>query len=121
MINAQYNCIVLEKDDSQFARAVELIKPTLALLHRLKQEGKLEGQPIFGVQFIGELTDDLAYCEAAPRAPGGSRFRPQAQIRNRGQVFMRFERARLRAAATSAALVATAKAVCETQAKNDER
>jgi eukaryotic-like serine/threonine-protein kinase len=64
----RYNRIVFERDDGRFAEALELIRPTLAKLLSLKREGKLEAQPRFGKEFVEELTDDLAYCEAAPRA-----------------------------------------------------
>jgi eukaryotic-like serine/threonine-protein kinase len=119
MINAQYNCIVLALHDSQFARAGEMIKPTLALLHRLKREGKLDGQPVFGVQLMGDLTDDLAYCEAAPRALADIEFVRKHRFGIAARLYA------LRASTFAgrgdvAALVATAKAVCETRAKNDE-
>jgi tetratricopeptide (TPR) repeat protein len=119
MITAQYNCIGIEIDASHFARAVEMIKPTLTLLKRLKSEGKLDGQPVFGIQFIDELTDGLAYCEAAPRAlvdlesVRSQRFGIAARLYAlRASTFA--------GRGDSAALVATAGAVCGIQAKNDE-
>ena len=63
-----YNRILFERDDGNFHEALALIRPTLARLKSLKQAGKLEGQPIYGKEFIEELTDELAYCDAAPRA-----------------------------------------------------
>ncbi len=64
----RYNRILFERDDGHFPEALELIRPTLAKLLSLKREGRLEGQPRFGSEFIEELTDEFAYCEAAPRA-----------------------------------------------------
>ena len=68
MIVDSYNRILFERDDGHFHEALALIRPTLAKLKSLKQAGKLDGQPIYGTQFIDELTDELAYCDAAPRA-----------------------------------------------------
>ena len=64
----KYNHIRFERNDGHFDQAVALIRPTLAKLLSLRREGKLEGQPRFGEEFIEELTDQLAYCAAAPRA-----------------------------------------------------
>ena len=71
-----YNRILFERDDGNFHEALALIRPTLAKLKSLKQAGKLEGQPIYGKEFIEELTDDFAYCDAAPRAAPGPGIRP---------------------------------------------
>ena len=96
-----------------------MIKPTLALLNRLKQEGKLDGLPLFGVEFLRILTDDLVYCEAAPGAIvdlesiGSQRFDIAARL-------YAVRAAKLTGRRDVAGVIATAQKVCDIQAKNDK-
>jgi tetratricopeptide (TPR) repeat protein len=79
-----YNRIVIERDGGHYSEAAELVRATLDRLSRLKREGRLEGQPRYGVELIDELTDELAYCEAAPHAIADLEFarsRRSARIR----------------------------------------
>jgi hypothetical protein len=119
MITAEYNCIGAEKNGVQFVRIVEMIKPTLALLQRLKREGKLEGQPLFGEQMIGELTDDLIYCEAAPQALKDLKSITSYRFGIAARLYA-LRASTLAGRADVAALVATAKTVCDLVAKNDK-
>jgi hypothetical protein len=63
----------MERDLSQFASAAEIYRAAFDHLHRLKREGRLEGGR---VTFIDSKTleNEIAFCEAAPRALGDLDF-----------------------------------------------
>ena len=51
---------------AMYAEAANLLRPTIEQLQRFKDEGKLEGQPNYGIQYLQAWKDDLAFCDAAP-------------------------------------------------------
>jgi hypothetical protein len=54
--------------EARYAEAAARLRPAIEQLQSLKNEGKLEGQPNYGIQYIQFWKGNLAYCEAAPRA-----------------------------------------------------
>ncbi len=109
----------VEGANDQFAAAAATLRPALERLKRLKQEGKLEGLPIYGTQYIHNWAADLAYFEGAPRAVEDIAFaRSQPP-----EVGMRLLNVRVRMLSRRGdwhGLVATAKAASEIKASDIE-
>jgi eukaryotic-like serine/threonine-protein kinase len=57
----------IEMAEGRYPEAAGLIRPAIERLQKLKDEGKLEGQPNY-VRYIQYWKGNLAYYEAAPRA-----------------------------------------------------
>ncbi len=55
-----------EMAEGRYEQAARLLRPAIERLQSLKDQGKLEGQPIYGIQYLRFWKNDLAYFEAAP-------------------------------------------------------
>jgi hypothetical protein len=114
---AQASAAGVEAANDQFAAAAAQLWPALERLKRLKREGKLEGQPNYGVQYIQNWATDLAYFEGAPRALADIAFArsqpPEVAIR-----LLRLRARVLPRRSDWPGLVATAEAVCGMKASD---
>ena len=66
-LEAQAELAGSEMAEGNYLEAARLMRQALEKLKALKNEGKLEGQPIYGIQYIGFWKSDLDYYEEAPR------------------------------------------------------
>jgi serine/threonine protein kinase/tetratricopeptide (TPR) repeat protein len=68
LAEAQAHAAGVAGAEARFIEAAGRLRPALERLRRLKREGRLEGLPVYGVEFIKSWAQDLAYFEGAARA-----------------------------------------------------
>jgi tetratricopeptide (TPR) repeat protein len=118
LLHTQLRLAGLERDNSQFAKAAEIFHGAAARLESLQREGRLEGSRI-SFTSPRELTSEIAFCEAAPRALRDFEFARSQPV----GVAARLLRLRARTLGdgnASTQVAATAQAICKLQSDEPE-
>jgi len=114
---AQASAAGVEAASDKFAAAAVWLRPALERLKGLKQEGKLEGLPIYGTQYIHNWGADLAYFEGAARALEDIAF-ARSQPPDVGIRLLQYRARMLPSRGDWPGLVATVEAACNIQAND---